>query len=134
MRSPDESKSAISAATEPIGVLESAFPVPLSEVDEKCDKFLKETFPTFQKIVPLFRALQRRWPKKKYPAADMRKEFTMLDLLLDTIGGGAGADVLKSYAFHSTRSTSIGVSEIDNQVMENIREMLLDLRFNFFDF
>ena len=66
-------------------------------VDQQCDAVLADTFDSFPRLVPLFKALQRRFPKKNFPPKDTRKEFQMIDLLLDTIGGGAGVEVLQAY-------------------------------------
>ena len=72
-------------------------------VDQKCDDFLADTFESFPRLVPLFKALERRFPNKKFPPKHTRKEFQMIDLLLDTIGGGAGSI---SLMFSMTLSSS----------------------------
>ena len=99
-------------------------------VDDKCDAFLAGTFESFPRLVPLFKAIERRFPNKKFPPKDTRKEFQMIDLLLDAIGGGAGAEVLEAYLRtprHRDAVAHLWDSE-ESRVIENIREMLLDLR------
>ena len=40
---------------------------PLDSIYEKCLKFITATFPSFPKLVPLFKAIQNRFPNKKFP-------------------------------------------------------------------
>ena len=92
-------------------------------VDDKCDAFLAGTFASFPRLVPLFQALQRRFPNKKFPPKDTRKEFQMIDLLLDTIGGGAGAEVLEAYLRTPRHRDAVAhlLDGEEDRVIENIR-------------
>jgi hypothetical protein len=102
---------------------------PLPSLEEKCFDFVSANFATFPKLVPLFQAIQRRFPNKKFPPADPRKEFQMLDILLDTIGGKAfGTPVLQAYLETPTRKdVSRYLNTCEDSVLENVREMLLDM-------
>ena len=66
-------------------------------------EFLKEHCAEFRLLPPLFKALKRKFPKRRWPQKDPRKAFQCLDLLLDTIGDGEAHQVLRDYLAASHR-------------------------------
>jgi hypothetical protein len=81
-------------------------------------------------LPPLFKAIKRKFPKRKWPQQDKRKSFQCLETLLDTIGDGKAADVLADFLATSHRQDMkkcvSAADPVSLSLLENIKSMLSD--------